>query len=135
MKAIKYFVLSILLLCTLGQLLAKTCLSDPPLKNLKISENSWCLEGNGYYIHTLKFSPEGQKRIDYAIDVAENEIEEDELMPFKKNFDVNNSMTAVLFSLVLVSILHHLKKRLAFVRQFSFFGSFPRYLIFHVIRI
>jgi hypothetical protein len=135
MKAIKYFVLSILLLSTLGQLLAQTCLSDPPLKNLKTSENSWCLEANGYYVHTLKFSPDGERRIDYILDVAENEIREDELMPFKKNFDVNRSMTAVLFSLILVYVLHHLKKRLTFLRQFSFFRSFPRYLIFHVIRI
>jgi hypothetical protein len=135
MKAIKYFALSILLLSTLGQLLAQTCLSESPLKNLKISESSWCIESNGYYFHTLQFSPDGQKRIDYTIDVAENEIEEDELMPFKKNFDIANSITAVLFSLILVSILHHLKKRLAFRRQYSFFGSYPRYLIFQVIRI
>jgi hypothetical protein len=135
MKAIKYFVLSILLLSTLGQLLAQTCLSSAPLKNLKISENSPCLESNGYYFHTLKFCPEGQKRMGYTIDAAENEIEEDDLMPLKKNFDVNDSITAVLFSLVLVSILHNLKKRLAFRRQYSFFGSYPRYLIFQVIRI
>jgi hypothetical protein len=135
MKAIKYFILSILLLSTLGQLLAQTCLSDPALKNLKAPEHSWCLETNGYYIHTLKFSPDGQGRIDFAIDVAENEIEEDDLIPFKRNFDVNNGIVASLFALILVYILHHLKKRLAFRRLFSFSRSYPRYLFFEVIRI
>jgi hypothetical protein len=135
MKAIKYFVLSILLLSTLGQLLAQTCLSDSALKNLKAPEHSWCPEANGYYIHTLKFSPDGQKRIGYAIDVAENEIKEDELIPFKKNFDVDNGIVAGFFALILVYILHNLKKRLAFRRLFSFARSYPRYLFFEVIRI
>jgi hypothetical protein len=134
MKAIKYFVLSILLLSSLGQLLAQTCLSNPPLKNLKATEDSWCLEANGYYVHTLKFTPAGERRISYILDVAENEVEEDDLIPLKR-FDAGNSMTAVFFALILVYSLHHLKKRLAFHRQFSFFRSYSRYLIFQVIKI
>ncbi len=135
---LKYLLsLSILLLSGYSQLTAhpyKESTFHSPIRNLNEAEHATC--GIEQYDHSfiIKSSSPDEEKKNYKIDVAENEVEEeDEIVFSRKHFQSGNYAASIFFAQTFKRFFNG-KKILPFYKYFSRTLS-CRYLIFEAFRI
>ena len=82
----------------------------------------------------IKSSSSSTEKGNYVIDVAENEVEESELIFSKKHIDSNNHAAAIVFPEALACFSNQRKKTLPIAQYLSYISPY-RYLVFQMFRI